>query len=326
MTTGSRGVKERSGRAGWPTLMVAVVLLGLGGLAARPRPLPLRVPPLSMDLGAGLAEEASRRASLRGVVPEDATSRRLRDALLEQGRAEAAGGEPRGRATERLARIRDLAEALVEAHGEQALLALREDFLARYEALWAAQQRGQRPDPEQVAGQVGAFGRMLERYGLVRDGSLVAPRFVVRALYRARFHALVGRPLTWEMSRWERQAYYGWLAFHADAADPAMRLDALRAFATAAELPWPEAGHLDEAVAADARARDVLRARVALLASADRGEEALALGHAMLAVRPDLRLRNGLLALQQGLEARQRATRLPAPGSGNASKGSVPAP
>ena len=324
MTTGSRGVKERSGWPGWPALMVAVVLLGLGALAARPRPLPLQVPPLSLDLGAGLAEEAARRGSLRGALPDDAMSRELREALLEQGRAEAAGGEPRGRATARLARIRELAGALVRDHGEQGLLALREDFLASYEALWDAQQRGQRPDPQRVAGQVGAFGRMLERYGLVREGSLVAPRFVVRVLYRARFHALVGRPLTWEMSRWERQAYYGWLAFHAEAADPSMRLDALRAFAEAAGLPWPDAERLDEAAVADARSRDVLRARVALLAAADRAEEALALGHAVLARWPDLRLRNGLLGLQQGLGARQRATRQPAPGGEAGAKTEAP--
>ncbi len=313
MTSGVRGVKD-GGRRG---VIVSLVLVGgaTAGLlwAAWPRPRPPEVPALRLDLGELAVQEAERRARFPSAPPEGEAVRRFEAAFREQGRAEAVGREAPGRGRMRLAELRRFAERIVDRHGERALLRLREAAVDRYAALWHRHARGEPVSREELAALVGAFGRMLSRYGLTRGDELLAPAALVRILYRARWNALAGRPLTWGLSEAERAAYHGWLAFHGRGADPELRLRALRAFARLRGVPWPGGGAVGVDAVASRIARDVQRARVALLTEAGREEEALALAHGLLLLRRDVALRDAAAWLEERVAARSRAARRPAP-------------
>ncbi len=256
-----------------------------------------------------------RREVLRGVpVPVGEAVRRFEEAFREQGRAEVTGEEPPGRGRARLVTLREQAARIAARQGEAALLRLREDTVDRYRALWRRRARGEAVRAEQLAELVGAFGVMLERYGLTRRGRLLAPPVVVYTLYRARWNALAGRPLTWRLSTLERAAYHGWLAYHGRGAAPALRLRALRAFARLRHVPWPPVDAVTSDAVATRGARDVQRARVALLFDAGRPEDALALTSGLLRYRRDVGLRNAALWIAEHIEGRERAARRPAPG------------
>ena len=81
---------------------------------------------------------------------------------------------------------------------------------------------------------VGSFPRMLDRYGLLREGVIIAPRFVARTLFKARWNAVAQRSLTDGLERVELQAYWGWLALGAHNVEPHRRVPAAEAYAEAA--------------------------------------------------------------------------------------------
>jgi hypothetical protein len=55
----------------------------------------------------------------------------------------------------------------------------------------------------------------------------VAPFFVIRSLFLARWNAIMGLELTDGMSPVERKAYWGWLAIEAESAPGNLSADAL---------------------------------------------------------------------------------------------------
>ncbi|MFW6051419.1 MAG: hypothetical protein ACODAU_09605 [Myxococcota bacterium] len=255
-------------------LLLLIAASGTAGTwMALPQAVPPREPPsLVVDRGAtARVIDADRR--LAAEAPRSEAVLALRRLVTEQGAAEVGPGEPAGSVDRRRAALRRAADRILRDHGVRALLATR---AAAVERLGPALSG--REDDEARAGLLGSFPRMLDRYALRVRGARIAPFFVVRTLFKARWNALVGRSLTWELVPVERLAYFGWLALHAHGADPALRLDALERFAA-------EGGaRVDEARA------------VLALAAGRRVEAARAMEDA-LAAHGGLRLRNHALAL-----------------------------
>jgi hypothetical protein len=65
------------------------------------------------------------------------------------------------------------------------------------------------------------------------DGFEVAPHFVLRTLYKARWNIAMGLAPDYKLAPVERQAYHGWLALHASNLGPEPRSVSLRDYAAA---------------------------------------------------------------------------------------------
>jgi hypothetical protein len=61
----------------------------------------------------------------------------------------------------------------------------------------------------------------------------VAPRFVIRTMYKARWNVIVGLEPTLFFKPIELLSHFGWLALHADNAPISLRLNALQQYAQA---------------------------------------------------------------------------------------------
>jgi antitoxin (DNA-binding transcriptional repressor) of toxin-antitoxin stability system len=271
-------VKEKPAEAGiraTPSGSRLVLTVGAGACAALllvvPRAVPPReLPPLVLD-PAACAEVEARDATLR--APESELVDRIRSGVEAQGRAEVSEGEPTAAYEQRLAEVRAAARALVEAEGEESLDALRAEALRELpRALSGELSR------DEEAARLGSFPRMLERYGATRDGEVVAPAPVVRALFAARWDAIVRGDPTARLSPVERQAYWGWLALGDRPVPAELRLRALRETLRAGGWGAREA---------------------AAIAAREAGQRAEAEArYAELAADGNLRLRNAALALE----------------------------
>lgn len=236
---------------------------------SRPAPAaPLEMPPLVLDARAVAAQIAADAAAAQRAPDDDERSRLYREANV----AEHDGREPPERARRRSAALVERLRAYAEAHGEDAVEGLRARDLARAEAAL----RGELPAGDRVS-ELGGFPRMMERYGLARGGRQVAPRFVVRTVFKARWNALHGRELTQGLSRVEQLAYWGWLATRGEGAPVERRLAAVEQYASAG----------------GAHAAEI---RAVLLYGDGRLEEARQAFERAYATNPTFRLRNHALA------------------------------
>lgn len=251
-----------------------VLTVGAGACAALilvvPRAVaPRELPPLVLAPNALAELEARDDAS---SAPTGELADRVRRGVEAQGRAEVSEGEPAAAYEARLRDLREAAAELARTEGEEAVDALRAEALAELPAALS----GELPRPQEEA-RLGSFPRMLERYGATRDGRVVAPEPVVRALFAARFDAIVwGDPVA-RLSEVERQAYWGWLAFSPQAVPNDLRERAL--------LEHARAGGWGSREALAIHARDT-----------DRNTEAER-RFGELAADGNLRLRNAALAL-----------------------------
>lgn len=204
-----------------------------GFLLALPRPVaPRELPALSLDSAAVAAVEQADR--LQAAVTESDTQGRVRDLYLEWGAAEAGGGE--SHAVSRRDAMHAAVAALQREAGDAGVHALRAEMLTRLPAALAGS------DNETAdAALLGAFPRMLARYGLSHEGRITGPPFVVRTLYAARFNVILGLVPTQDFRPIEREAYWGWLALGPARVDPNLRMDALARYEDARGAPMPEA-------------------------------------------------------------------------------------
>ncbi len=186
---------------------------------------PTEVPPLVLDPDEVAAQIARDDIAARSAPSGEAADERLR-LYHETNVAEQEGREPPVRARERR---ESLVGALASAApSDEAREALRASDLGRLEpALAGALPRGD------AAAELGGFLDVMRRYGLVRGRQQVAPRFVVRTLFKARWNAMHDRELTEGLSPVELRAYHGWLALRAEEAAPEQRLEAIERYAEA---------------------------------------------------------------------------------------------
>jgi hypothetical protein len=262
------------GRAG--ATLALVVALVTPGLLVWAWSLPVAVapselPPLVLDPSE--VERALRdAAAAASAAPDDAISAERRRLYEEANVAEHEGVEPAGRGRARKEELLRALAALIAAHGPEVVQQTRARDLEGLEpALRGAIAAGDR------VAVLGGFVTMMRRYGLARGDRQIAPRFVVRTLFAARWNALHDRELTDGFSPIEHRAYWGWLALRAEDAPVERRLDALERFARAGGT-----GH--------AEARAILLFREGRL---DEAREAFAAAHA---AEPTFRLQNHLLA------------------------------
>jgi len=188
--------------------------------AALPDEMPgLRLP--ARDVQAVLDRDA---AAARTALPGKEAAR-LEGLMLLLGRYEKKNVPPSD--TEmRLRELRDALGALRKLQGEKAVDALRARAVARLQSALELEL----PE-EQIQGTLGSFPAMLKKYGATRDGELVAPWFVVRTMYKARWNLLHGMVSTEAMERTELLALFGWVALQADRASARSRKQALARYA-----------------------------------------------------------------------------------------------
>ncbi len=214
------------------------------------------MPPLLLEPSAVRAQLASDRAAAQHE-PRDALARARRQAYRELNVAEHEGSGLPGQARARNEAMERALAAFTNAHGADVVASVRAADVERLEPAL----RGDLPAGERVE-VLGGFVAMMERYGLVRSGRTIAPRFVIRTLFKARWNALHGLALLEGLAPIERRAYWGWLALRSDEAPFERRLQALEHYRDAGGVRIEEAravlqydvGQLDEARASFLRA------------------------------------------------------------------------
>ena len=186
-----------------------------------------------------------------------------------------------------------LAERLRQQAGPRAVLGVRARALAKLEAALAGELQ-----QSEVKGWLGVFPNVLQHYQATHDGLELAPHFVVRTLYKARWNKLCSFPPDADLSKVERQAYFGWLGLHATNLSVRERRQALLGYAAAG------GEHADQAQGVLAYLdRDYAGAEKAL-------ERAYALS-------PNLRLRNYLRGARVAAGRSGGAVTAQAPGVGH---------
>jgi hypothetical protein len=233
-SAGSRGLRS-PGVALYASFGVAVacaLLLALLPRAIAPTELPALTLPAA-EVAQVLRDDARRAAA----APQSDVAHDLARLFVEFGRNEVAAFEDRQLAGQRRRLLHHAFERVVAADGEQAVQALRESVLAQFESALDLQLPA-----AQVKGVVGVFPNLLEEHKATYDGEELAPHFVMRTLYKARWNLMNGLAVDWHFARIERVAYFGWMGLHAENLPIAARRQALQKYAA---LAGP---HADEAV------------------------------------------------------------------------------
>jgi hypothetical protein len=200
----------------------ALVLLVLPRAIA-PTELPtLRLPAAAV---AEVMRDDARRAS---AAPRSAPALELVQRFQEFGASEIAGIEDARLGIQRRRVLHHLYERVVAADGASAALMLREQALGQLEA--ALDLRLPKP---QVNGVMGVFANVLSEHRATRNGEEVAPHFVLRTLYKARWNRMLDLAADFGFAPVERVAYFGWLGIHADNLPLSARRQALLKYAAA---------------------------------------------------------------------------------------------
>ncbi|MDH5491673.1 MAG: hypothetical protein OEY14_06955, partial [Myxococcales bacterium] len=208
--------------SGAKLIAASLAACGAALMLSLPRPVgPRELPTLRLDRRAVRASLA-RDEALALAAPRSSAADRIRALIRAWGEAEASFDAAPSSARER----RGLLRALQEAEGGRALPRLRAEALQGLEGALAAA-----PGSPESRELLGAFPQALERYGAMRGEERLAPAFVIRSLYAARWNAILDLELLDGFDRVQEQAYHGWLGLHASGAAPARRGEALAAFA-----------------------------------------------------------------------------------------------
>ncbi|HKU41532.1 MAG TPA: hypothetical protein VJR89_25420 [Polyangiales bacterium] len=248
--------------------LFALTVVCLLVLCAIPRALaPDQVPALVLDRA---RTAAVVRADAAARAPTTETARTLDARFLDFGSLENRTLEG-PMSPDHLRRLLNGGyEQVVRESGEPAALALRSAAVERMESALALRL----PDAE-TERVLGLFPEALARYGVTRNGFEIAPHFVLRTLYKARWNLAMGLDAAHKLEPIELEAYHGWLALHASNLSPEPRIVALRDYAAAG-------GH------------GIAEARGALAFMSHDYKQAVAALEAAYDQSPSLRIRNWL--------------------------------
>lgn len=181
-------------------------------MLATPQPVdPWEMPSLVLDRAAA-SNAIELDETLSKEAPDSEEARALRTLFLDHGRAEANPPYESRDYDRRQAAIHRATEALIEEHGAQAFEAMRVSAVEEFMRVFDEAPAEVRNETQQ--GVIGGFAEVLEQYGAVLEGQLVAPPLTIRALYKARWNSIHRRNFVEGFSRIELQAYWGWLALH----------------------------------------------------------------------------------------------------------------
>lgn len=203
-------------------MLFMVVICCAGFLMWQPRRVALnQLPPLMLPTGPvrdALAAEAKAAAQ----APQTAAAKQLDQLWLEAGRIERDGDERVYNRRHRWQRAHDLYEQIVKESGEDGALALRALAVERLDDAIDLKLK-----PQLARDVMGDFALVLDREGCARAGELIAPRFVVRLLYKARWNISHILERDHRFSPIEKRAYFGWQALHAERLPLEQRMRAL---------------------------------------------------------------------------------------------------
>lgn len=224
---------QRTAKAKLSEPIAALLLLTLttacaGLLLAQPRRVPpLELPSLVLPADAVAAVIANDQRAAR-EAPHSAAAQAFEKLLDDQGQAETRGSEGAESYAARRAALVESYKTLAGEAGEAAALRLRAKAVERLEDALDL-----RLDTTHARPVIGAFNSVLERENASRDGYLVAPRFVVRTLYKARWNILAGLTPDHAFERIERRAFFGWQALHSEDVALEKRVAALHEYGLA---------------------------------------------------------------------------------------------
>lgn len=232
-------LSTRLGDSGGPLwVLLSASLCGTWVLAGPVRPLVPTEPPSLRLPPAAVRAAISEDRRLADNAPNSPLAAELDASLLAQGRADHELLEAQTERARGTAARRALAERLVAEVGMDGLLALRARAVVRFEQ--ALSDAEHIPDAE-VPGIVGLFPNQLANVGVTSHGVEVAPPFVTRVLYKARWNLLHGWQPAHGLSPIERRAFFGWQALHAGREPLTARVAAARQYAQAGGDRAPEA-------------------------------------------------------------------------------------
>lgn len=205
------------------TLLLFLVVVACAGiLLVLPRGAPLReTPPLVLH-AAPVREALSATAKAAQRAPRTPAAVEVDRLWLELSRAEREGAEPMPARRARRNAARAAFLQVVKESGEPGALALRAAAVERLDAALELKL-----DPKLSRDVMGDFALMLEKENCARGGELIAPRFVVRILYMARWNIAHELAPDFAFQAIERRAYYGWQALHAQHLPVEQRMRAL---------------------------------------------------------------------------------------------------
>jgi hypothetical protein len=230
------GQRSRSPDFGLQLSFACAVACGLV-LALLPRAVaPNELPALTLsaaEVAQVLSEDARRAAS----APSSDTALELTRMFLDFGGSEIAALEDAQLSSQRRRAMHHAFDRVVAAHGQAGALALREQALAKFESALDLELPA-----AQTKALLGLFPNALEQHFATRDGVELAPHFVMRTLYKARWNRMNALDVDWGFARVERVAYFGWMGLHAQNLPLAARRSALQKYAAAG------GPHADEAV------------------------------------------------------------------------------
>ena len=228
--------------AGFKLISWIVAATVAGVTLATPQPVdPWEMPSLVLDRAA-VADAIELDQTLSKEMPDSDEVRSLRSLFLDHGRAEANPPYERREYERRQAAIHHATRALIDKHGAPALEAMRADAVESFMRLLSAGT--EEPLTEDEQGIIGGFDEVLNQYGALHEGVMVAPPLTIRVMYKARWNAIHRRPFVEGFSPIESQAYWGWLALHGWGKPLQKRRDALLAFRDAGGFGTEEAAAL----------------------------------------------------------------------------------
>jgi hypothetical protein len=223
-------------------LILWMVAAGLtAAMLGVPQPVdPWEMPSLVLERAA-VSDAIALDRSLAKEEPDSNEVRMLRSLFLDHGRSEANPPYTMMDYDQRQAEIHRATRRVIETHGEAALPAMRSSAVETFVDVFGDGTR--ELDGDDIA-VVGGMPEVLEGYGAVRDGVIVAPPLTLRAFYKARWNSVHRRPFVEGFSDIELQAYWGWLALHGWGKPIDQRTEALVAFRDAGGFGTDEAAAL----------------------------------------------------------------------------------
>jgi len=224
-------------------LILCVVAASVAGtMLAIPQPVdPWEMPSLVLDRVA-VSDAIALDQTLAADAPESEEAEALRALFLDHGRSEANQPYERAEYEQRQIAIHHAMDAVTKKHGAQALAALRAEAVETFMQQFGDGTR--KPETDQGIAVLGGAPKILERYGAIYRGVLVAPPLTARVFYKARWNAVHRRPHVEDFSDIELQAYWGWFALHGWGKPLDQREEALLAFRDAGGVGTEEAAAL----------------------------------------------------------------------------------
>ena len=219
----------------------------IGATLAIPQPVdPWEMPSLVLDRAAA-ADAIGLDETLANEVLDTEEARALRSLFLDHGRSEANPPYARVEFDQRQAAIHRATEVLIEKHGAPAFEAMRAGAVEDFVRVFGDGSHEAQDDYE--VGVLGGMRDVLQTYGAIHQGVLVAPPLTARVFYKARWNSIHRRPFVEGFARVELQAYWGWLALHGWGKPLEEREDALVAFRDAGGFGTQEAAALFDLLA-----------------------------------------------------------------------------